>query len=104
MDQKLTAALDVFLDYLEAYMRSPPERGAPMSHDQVQDALELLVSCNYGSAVLLRRLAAAGVVVEREDGKDMDRWVVEQVRLGNYARAAQKAHRDNRPSEPATVA
>lgn len=100
MDQELSAALDLFTDRLEAWMRAAPERGAPMSHEQVQETLELLVACNYGSAVLLRRLAAAGVRVEREDGNDMDRWVVEQVRLGNYARAAQQAHGDSQQSQP----
>ncbi|MFJ6024286.1 hypothetical protein ACIQC9_06790 [Brevundimonas sp. NPDC092305] len=84
--------MDVFLDHLEVWMASPPERGAPMSHEQIQVALGLLTSCNYGAAVLLSRLRAAGVNLHRDDDKDMDGWTVEQVRLGNFAKAAGDGH------------
>lgn len=93
MVQTLNDALETFRDHLEAWMTAPPERGAPMSHDEVEAALELLTAANYGGAVLLTRLAAAGVRLPREDGKEIDRWVVEQVRLGNFARAAGEAYR-----------
>ena len=84
-------AMNTFLDHLEVWMASPPERGAPMSPEQHRETLGLVTSCNYGAAVLLSRLAAAGIRLNREDGKNMDGWIVDQVRLGGYAKAASEA-------------
>ncbi|MDQ8027685.1 MAG: hypothetical protein REJ23_03090 [Brevundimonas sp.] len=95
MDQRLSDAIDVFRDHLESWMTAPPERGAPLSQAEVEDALELLTAANYGGAVLLSRLAAAGVQLHREDRKTIDLWVVEQVRMGNFARAASETYRKN---------
>lgn len=52
--------------------------------------LSWIVASNYHSALLLRRLCEAGVALDRGDGKSMDGWVVEQVRMGNLASAARQ--------------
>ncbi len=51
--------------------------------------LQWLSSANYGSAVT--RLLNAGIERDREDGKDIDAWMVEQVGMGNIARSARVA-------------
>ncbi|TAJ38713.1 MAG: hypothetical protein EPO54_13665 [Brevundimonas sp.] len=59
-----------------------------MSHEAVLESLQWLSAANYGAAVHLTRLRNAGVELKREDGKDLDRWIVEQVRMASLAGSA----------------
>lgn len=91
MSDKLTEALDLLMEHLERSMEAPPARGAAIPPEQVLEMLKWMSSVNYGSAVYLTRMLNAGVELAREDGKDIDGWIVEQVRMGNIARSARLA-------------
>jgi formylmethanofuran dehydrogenase subunit B len=91
MSDNLTDALALLMDHLEHSMKTPPESGATIPPKQVLEMLQWMSSANYGSAVYLTRMLNAGVELQREDGKDIDAWIVEQVRMGNIARSAKLA-------------
>ncbi|MNN88958.1 hypothetical protein D3C81_2067070 [compost metagenome] len=89
MTQALHETLETIMEHLNTRLESPPDPGVPMSHEAVLESLQWLSAANYGAAVQLTRLRKAGVELKREDGKDLDRWIVEQVRMANLASSAQ---------------
>ncbi|MNQ29143.1 hypothetical protein D3C85_424530 [compost metagenome] len=89
MTQALYETLETIMEHLNTRLESPPDPGVPMSHEAVLESLQWLSAANYGAAVQLTRLRKAGVELKREDGKDLDRWIVEQVRMANLASSAQ---------------
>ena len=64
------------------------EPPAPMSRDEIVEVLRWLAATHYNAAVQLTRLRKLGVELPRSDGKDMDRWTVEEVQAGNRFRNA----------------
>lgn len=96
MTPALKAALAAISDHLDGRMNADLEPHTPMGPEEVTDALHWLAAANYGGAIYLTRMRNAGVDLVRDDGKDIDRWIVEQVRMGNVARSVrldyQKKH------------
>jgi len=88
MTQELDKTLEAIMAHLNRSLEPPAERGVPMGHDAVLESLQWLSAANYGGAVHLTRLRNAGVELKRDDGKDLDRWIVEQVRMANLASSA----------------
>lgn len=64
-----------------------PDKDA-LTPDNISDMLGWISAANYGASVLLSRLRRAGVDLRHPDGRDLDAWTVEQVKMGNSARNA----------------
>ena len=88
MTPALDETLQTIMAHLDRWLEPPPEPGVTMSHEAVLESLQWLSAANFGGAVHLTRLRNAGVELKREDGKDLDRWIVEQVRMANLASSA----------------
>jgi hypothetical protein len=92
MTKPLDEALEAIIAQLNEALEPPPERSLQLSHEEVLESLQWLSAANYGGAVHLTGLRNAGVELKREDGKDLDRWIAEQVRLANIARSARSEY------------
>jgi hypothetical protein len=93
MTKPLDEAFEAIMAHLNEGLEPPPGRGLPLGHEAVLESLQWLSAANYGGAVHLTRLRNAGVELKREDGKDLDRWIAEQVRMANIASSAQRDYR-----------
>ena len=94
MTKPLDEAFEAIMAHLNHGLEAPPERGLSLSHEAVLESLQWLSAANYGGAVHLKRLRNAGVELKREDGKDIDRWIAEQVRMANIASSVQREYRE----------
>lgn len=94
MTPALDEALQTIMAHLDRWLEPPPEPGVTMSHEAVLESLQWLSAANYGAAVHLTRLRNAGVELKREDGKDLDRWIVEQVRMASLAGSARTEYNE----------
>lgn len=95
MSDNLTEAFALLMDHLEHHMKVQPEACPTIPAEQVLEMRQWISSVNYGSAVYLTRMLNAGVELQREDGKDIDAWIVEQVRMGNIARSVRLTFEKN---------
>lgn len=94
MTHNLDEALETIVAHLNQRLERVPEVGAAMDHEAVLDCLHWLAAANYGAAVFLTRLRNAGVELKRDDGKDIDRWIVEQIRMANIASSVRVEYTD----------
>ena len=92
MTKPLDEAFEAIMAHLNEGLEPPPELGLPLSHESVLESLQWLSTANYGGAVHLKRLRNAGVELNREDGKDIDRWIAEQVRMANIASSVRREY------------
>jgi len=92
MTQTLDEAFQAIMGHLNRSLEPQPQRDLPLSHEAVLESLQWLSAANYGAAVHLTRLRTAGVELKREDGKDLDRWIAEQVRMANLASSARSEY------------
>lgn len=86
MTLQLSEIADLLLDRINEMAARPEVEPGSMNAEKAAEALQWISAVNYGAALQLNRLLRAGVDLRREDGKDIDRWTVEQVRMGNIAR------------------
>ncbi|WP_242913190.1 hypothetical protein [Brevundimonas pishanensis] len=86
MAVNITDVLQQLGDALDSDAYNPDKDG--LSPDDISDMLGWISAANYGASVLLSRLRRAGVDLRHPDGRDLDAWTVEQVKMGNSARNA----------------
>jgi hypothetical protein len=58
---------------------------AAMNAEEVVETLQWMSAVNYVAAVQLTRMRKAGVDLRREDGRNLDLWTAEQVRMARIA-------------------
>lgn len=100
MTPPLAEIADLLLDRINDMAARLEVEAGSMTPEEVVEALYWLSAVNYGAAVQLTRLRRAGVDLRREDGKDIDRWTVEQVGLGNIARRVRLEFQQRSNLEP----
>lgn len=90
MAPNITNVLQQLGDALDSDTYNPDEN--VLSTNDVADMLGWISAANYGASVLLSRLRRAGVDLRHPDGRDLDAWTVEQVKMGNSARNARNIY------------
>lgn len=86
MALNITDVLLELSDALDADTYDPDK--AVLSPSDIADMLSWITAANYGASVLLSRLQRSGSDLQHPDGRNLDAWTVEQVKMGNAARKA----------------